>query len=1112
MGTDSGRRQGQAGPHRLRLSLLGPLRAWRDGVPLDLGPVRRQAVLAALALHPGRLVGRDQVLDAVWGDRPPGSGHRVLPSYVYELRRSLDAAGVGPDRSVIRGERGGYRFTAEAASLDVTDLAELVDGARHTRKTGDTATAAGQLADALDLFDGEPLAGLPGPFAASERQRLLQRGHTTRLERLDCLILLGRCAQALDELAALPVTDPYDEPLLALRMRALYGCGRQVEALSAYEEARARLRDDLGVDPGEELRRTHEAVLRQDAAALGGPATGAHPPPARIGFVAPAELPRIAYQFTGRVDELACLHAVLPEEGGHSPGSAHTVVISAIGGAAGIGKTALAVHWAHQVRDRFPDGQLYVNLHGFDLEQPPLEPGEALELLLRSLGLEAAQVPASVEAQARAFRTLVADRRVLVLLDNAASAEQVRPLLPGGPSCCVVVTSRNRLGDLVALDGAQALPLDFLAPHEARALLCATLGADRIAGEPEAADRLIGLCGGLPLALRVAAARLSGDPGLGLTELVEEMSDGTRLEALELDGNSNSPLRRAFSVSYGVLEADARRLFRLLGLFPGAEFTASVAAALLDVPTSRARRLLRTLAAAHLIDPATTGRYGFHDLLREYARECTWAEESAEERAAALDRVLLWYVHATRATAGTWFYPTLPAALTTGGPSAGSPSLPSTAEAGRWLEEERANLLALIHHAGRHGPHPIATHLVSSLLGYFWLHVPRATWQALTQTALDAAEAEEDLHGQALLHGILGILQWDHGRPDKAVEHCTRVRAISGELDWPEVQAMAVGVKGYVDWSTAHLDRAHEGLSAGLAITEKGKNHYLGAFALLGLGMTARDLGRLPEAAAHLERVLRRNRDVTWWSDSLALQVLGPVYWELGRLTDGLTVLDPKVTAGANDGYRIGHAMILDAAAKIHVELGDHDEALALTERALATFRGPARRWIQSGILTTVASAHRARSRFDAALRAATESHALARKAHFRRAEADSLMALALTHHDAGHHHEATRPAEEALRLSRTYGFRVVEGQALTVLSAAARADSAHPEATSLAETALTTHRATGHRLGEARALTALAHALRTSDSTTAEHLREQATLTYTEVGVPEAVYGDLLG
>lgn len=351
----------------------------------------------------------------------------------------------------------------------------------------------------------------------------------------------------------------------------------------------------------------------------------------------PEELPRDAAGFAGRTDILARLHALLPPEQGQEP--ANVVAIFTIGGAAGIGKTTLAVHWAHQVRDRFPDGQLYVNLHGFDHDRPPLESGEALELLLRSLGLVASEIPVSAEARGRVYRTLLAGRRLLVLLDNAASAEQVRPLLPSSPSCCVVVTSRNRLGDLVARDGAHALPLELLLPAEARALLSRALGADRLSAEPQAADELIRLCGSLPLALRAAAARLAGDPSLSLADLITEMTEGNRLEALEPDGDDNSSLRGALFASYRVLSPAARRLFRLLGLFPGPEFTAETAASLLDAPLSQARRLVGSLAAAHVIEPVTVGRYRFHELLRDYARERAQMEETAADRDAALNRV-----------------------------------------------------------------------------------------------------------------------------------------------------------------------------------------------------------------------------------------------------------------------------------------------------------------------------------------------------------------------------------------------------------------------------------------------------------------------------------------
>ncbi|MEV3854994.1 BTAD domain-containing putative transcriptional regulator [Streptomyces sp. NPDC050095] len=1098
---------------RLRLAVLGPVRAWREEAPLSLGPVRQQAVLAALALRPGLLVSREHLLDAVWGDRPPASGHKVLPSYVYGLRKSLDVPGVGPAGSVIRGERGGYRFVGDGLWLDAAEFAERSAAARRAKAAGDITGATAQLVDALGLFTGEPLTGLPGPYAATERQRLLQLLRTARLERIDCLVLLGRYAGALDELAASAAPDPYDESLLALRMRALYGCGRQAEALTAYDEMRVRLRDELGVDPGEELRRVHEAVLHQDEAGLGqasapAVAPGAPAAPQRDSSrIAPAELPHTTPGFTGRVHELASLDAMLTPFAPSAEAS-NTVVISAIGGAAGIGKTALAVCWAQRVRGRFPDGQVYVNLHGFDHERPPIKPGEALELLLRSLGVEASQIPAGEEAQARMYRTLVADRRLLVLLDNAASAEQVRPLLPGAASCRTVVTSRNRLADLVARDGAQALQLDVLSPAEARDLLGEVLGADRLAGRTHVADELVRLCGALPLALRVAAARLVADPGLGVADLVDELSTGGRLEALETESDAPSPLRLAFSVSYRVLTPEARRLFRLLGLFPGPEFTAQVAAALLAVPPTRARRLLGVLAAAHLLDPAGAGRYRFHDLLREYAWECARAEETAGDREAALERVLIWYVHATRAAAGTWYFPELPDALDRGEQQ----GLPSAADAGRWLEAERANLLAVIDHANQQGPHLVAAHLVSPLLGYCWLHLSRATWEALAHRSLEVATAQGDLRGEGVMRSILAITQWDQGQPGRAMEHCTRVLDISRELHWPAAEAMSLGVSGYVDWSTGRLVRAHERLTAGLRITDDIGNHYFAAFGLLGLGMASRDLGRLREAAGHLERVISLNAQVSWWDDSLSLQVLGGVYWELGRFADGLEMLAPKVAADAEGGYRNGRVMMLDAAAKINVDLGRHEEALALTERAFSMFRDPGRPWIHSGLLNTVASVHRDLSRFDAALRADTEALALARQARFRRAEADSLTGLALTHQCRGRHDEARQVAEQALELARKHGFRVVEGRALTVLSDVARCDAQDAAARALGEAALAAHRATGHRLGEARTLAVLAEVRRGTDPEAAEVLRKQAATVLSGLGVPAETYRDATG
>ncbi|MGW1466698.1 BTAD domain-containing putative transcriptional regulator [Streptomyces sp. NPDC002308] len=1066
---------------------------------MELGPVKRQAVLAALLLSRGAVVSHERLLDAVWGSEPPAGGVRVLPTHVNSLRRALDPDGTPPVKSMIRSGKGWYRFVVDGVGIDTAELEARGRAALRTVASGHLAAAADQLGQAVALFRGEPLANLPGPFARAERHRLEEQRRTLRLERLRCLVLLGRFGDALDDLSgpSASETDLYDESLTGLRIRALYGRGRQAEALTAYEELRLRLRDELGATPGGELRRVHEALLHQDDAFLLPPPPAPGPRDAAV----PAELPHEVPGFAGRTDELARLHALLTPDPEHE-GPTNTVVISAIGGAAGIGKTALAVHWAHQVRDRFPDGQLYVNLHGFDHDRRPLEPREALELLLTGLGLATSEIPPDHEAQARVFRTLLAGRRVLVLLDNAASADQVRPLLPAAPTCCVLVTSRNRLGGLVARDGARALPLDLLQLDAARALLSGTLGAHRVDEDEPAVDALIRLCGNLPLALRVAAARLAGDPALRTADLVAEMNEGNRLDALEPNDDVGSPLRTAFSVSYGALAPGARRLFRLLGLFPGADFTAEAAAAFLDNPLSQARRLLGALAAAHLIEPVTAGRYRFHDLLREYAGERASAEETEAEREAALERLLRWYLHATRATAGTGLFPELPGDLGPGG----HPGPPSAAERGRWLDAERANLLAVIDHAGRNGPRPVSWYLTSALFNHFWIRLSRNTWQTIAQTALEAAEAEGDLFGQSAMHSSLSASRWDRGHVRQAMGHATRALDISRELGWVAGEASALGLRAFSKWSMARLSSAYDDVTTALRLVHAAGNPHFEGFGLVGLGMVCRELGRLREAAGHLESALALDEEHTRWDDGPAIQVLGGVYWELGRLTDGLDLLGPAVVSDKRAGYRDGRMMMLNCLAKISVELGRHEEGLEQAERTLAMVGDTKRYWIMPGILNTIAAAHRGLARPDRALRADREALALARGAAFSRGEADTFVSLSVTHQHLGRHDEARAHAEQALSLARAHSFLVVEGQALTALAGTAESERDHATAAELAEQALSVHRETGHRLGEARTLMVLARVRRRTDSAAAELFSRQALAVFEDVGVPEEV------
>lgn len=584
------------------------------------------------------------------------------------------------------------------------------------------------------------------------------------------------------------------------------------------------------------------------------------------------------------------------------------------------------------------------------------------------------------------------------------------------------------------------------------------------------------------------------------------MTEGNKLEALEPDGGANSPLRTAFSVSYRVLAPGARQLFRLLGLFPGAEFTTEAAAALLDAPLSQARRLIGALASAHLIEPATVGRYRFHDLLREYAQECALVEEAAPDREAALERLLIWYLNATRTTAGTGLFPELPSSLRPGR----HPGMPSATAPGPWLDAERANLLTVINHAAHHGPRPVAWYLTSALFSDFWIHLPRKTWQTTAQTALDAAETEGDLFGQAAMHSSLAAARWDRGHVRQMMEHATHALDISRELGWATGEASGLGLRGFARWSMARLDSAHDDFTVGLRIFRETGNRYFEGFGVVGLGMACRDLGRLHEAADHLERAVGLEAEVSWWDASSALQILGGVYWELGRFTDGLDLLGPEVASDKRAGYRDGHAMMLGAIAKINIELGRHREGLEQAERAFALVEDTKRHWVQSGILNTIAAARRRLVQLDRALQAGEQALALAREARFRRAEADSLVCLSLTYKETGRYDEARAHAEQALALARDHSFRVVEGQALTALCETAEAEEARGTAVELGQEALAVHRETGHRLGEARTLMALARAHRKTDGIAAELMRRQARAVFSDIGVPETEYANL--
>lgn len=609
----------------LRFAVLGPVRAWRGPVPVDLGPVRQQALLVALLLRPDQTVSRQELLDGVWGAEPPGTGGKVIPVYVHRLRERLRGADGSPSECVIRRDRSGYRFVSGDASVDAARLEQVAAEARAARESGDLDAAAGTLARALALFEGEPLPGLPGPFAEGERLRLAERRIALVQERLECRLRLGRYAEAVAELSALTAMHPHRESLAALLMRALYGNGRQTDALSVFKQVRTRLVADLAVEPGEELRRVHQAVLRADDAYLlgdavrHGPAAPPPPPARRVRN----ELPGDVGELVGRDREIARLTA---------PYRADVVSVAAVNGVAGVGKTALVVQAARALQADRPDACLFVDLHGHSEGRSPLPPARALRRLLRALGAD--EDSDDPDELAASWRAATASVRLLLVLDDAAAAEQVRPLLPSGPGSTVLLTSRRRLA---GLDVGRRLSLEPLDVQDAEELLARIVGRARADREPRSVRELARLCDRLPLALRIAGARLQNRPMWTFAYLVARLTDGGhRLRELTAEDRS---VEAAFRLSYDQLPAAAKRAFRALGRSPGPEFDHLTLATLLDCTQQDAEHAMESLVDASLLHQPTAGHYRLHDLVAAYARRV--ASEDQGGRFGPSERLVL---------------------------------------------------------------------------------------------------------------------------------------------------------------------------------------------------------------------------------------------------------------------------------------------------------------------------------------------------------------------------------------------------------------------------------------------------------------------------------------
>jgi len=885
--------------------LLGPVEIWAAGQRWDAGHPRQCSVLAALLVDAGRLVTVQTLIDRVWGETPLTGARQTLYSHVARIRRVLaQAGGPGEEPALIESRSGGYRLEVDPDRVDVLLFRRLVRWARDTGPADGERAAA--LREALGLWRGEPLAGLGGQWVGRMRDEW-------RRQYLDAVVLwarvetrLGHAAVVIEPLSELHNDNPLVEPVAATLINALHAAGHTARALDAYTVMRQRLRDELGTDPGTELQAAQQAILRAGLIQTAG--TPAAPPPrTRPPMDVPAQLPLDVNGFAGRRAELGWLDAVMDAVmDGEGQGSA--LPITVIVGTAGVGKTALAVHWAHLVAARFPDGQLYLNLQGFG-PGTAVTPAVALRGFLDAFGVPPQRIPATLDAQAGLYRSLLAGRRVLIVLDNARDADQVRPLLPGAPDCLVVVTSRDELSGLVSAEGAHPLTLDVLAAQEARQLLANRLGPAPVMAEPDAVDDIIGQCARLPLALVIAAARGTTRPHLSLAVLAGQLSEAFAGK----DAVTN--VRTVFSWSYRNLSPLAARLFRTLSSHPGPDLGLAAAACLARATVGRTRVLMAELTSAHLVDEHAPGRFAFHDLLRAYAADLSHEVDSEADRRAELHRLLDHYL-CTACAADRQLHPRRdPIVLTAAGPDAGASAQFDNAGAQAWFAAEHRVLLGAIDRAAEAGFATHAWQLAWALDTFLNRGGHWHDWAASQHVALRAATSLADRSAQVQAHrGIAGAYIW-LSRHDEAHAH---LKEALGLLDHGAGRA------------NIHLDIAW-------MFERQGSHEHA-----------------LDDAAKALELYRAAGHQA---GEARALNAIGWSHALLGDDDQAIAYCEQALALLQRIGDRSGEAYTWDSLGYARFHRGDTREAVTCYERAIAIFRSLGERYYEADTLARLGDA-----------------------------------------------------------------------------------------------------------------------------------------------------------
>ncbi|HCT80496.1 MAG TPA: hypothetical protein DGG94_03855 [Micromonosporaceae bacterium] len=764
------------GSRTIRYGVLGSLSIQLNGSDVPMSAPRLRQLLALLLAKANERVATDDLIFGLWGESPPPGAAKALQVYIHRLRHALGANGR------IVHKLTGYSLVTTEDELDSLLFADLAADARSQRRDGHLEKAADSLAEALQLWRGPAFEGLVEHPLIRDVARLLDEARLrVAAEHVEIELELGRHAEIIPRLVGLVESHPYHEELRGHLMLALYRAGRQTEALVVFRQTRELLAEELGVEPGPAMQRLHSSILRSAPELELRPD---NPLPATV----PRELPPAVTGFAGREAQVARLNGLIP-----FVGSTTSPQIALITGSGGVGKTATALHWAHQVTDCFPDGQLFVDMRGY-AAGAQMRPIDALSAFLRSLGLPPQLIPVETAEAAALYRSRLSGRRMLVIIDNARSADDVRNLLPGTAGCLAVVTSRDMLTGLVARDGATRVPLDVLSPYEAYGLIAGLLHGSGHAIEPRPITELAIACAHLPLALRIAVALLLDRPYEPLTQQVVKLREGRRLELLAVDGDDTAAVRVTFARSYCAVSTEAQLLFRRLGLVPCNDFTTESAAALADLSPDQAERILERLANAHLIRPVSNGRYTIHDLLREFAQETCLADESATEREAAVGRLCSWYLARVQG-AGQLLYPAM-VQLPTPPIEQATHRFADTKAALSWLDAEHPNIVAVIRHVAMAGPRQVAWLLAANLRAYFDLRRHVAFWLTSARAGLAAARAARNEHGQTAMFHMLGHAYGAIARHDAAAKNLDRAIKLGERCGWHEGRALALSGLG----------------------------------------------------------------------------------------------------------------------------------------------------------------------------------------------------------------------------------------------------------------------------------------------------------------------------